>query len=140
MIQRVYAKPELCTGCQICSVMCSINKFGEANPKLGAIQVFREPFQKHEWQTLCRHCETPPCIDACMTGSLQKDPESGIVFNDLDKCIGCFMCEMLCPFGAIHVDRKREAAIQCDLCREKETGPICVSVCPTGALKCAEVV
>ena len=47
---------------------------------------------------------------------------------------------MVCPFGAIHVvtttigERRKRAALKCDLCIERPDGPACVDACPTGAL------
>jgi carbon-monoxide dehydrogenase iron sulfur subunit len=134
----IYAKPELCTGCQICSTVCSIGHMGRANPKVAGIIIHRNPFEAYEWQAICRHCDDPPCIDACMAGSLQKDPETGIVFNDLERCVGCWACVMVCPFGAIAMDTANKKAVQCDQCRSVGSDPLCVAACPTEALVWAE--
>ena len=133
MVKQIYARAELCTGCRICALMCSINKFGEAKPLASGIVIHRDPFGRYEWQAVCRHCEEPPCVDACYTGSLQKDPQTGVVFNELTKCIGCWACIMVCPFGAIAADVEKRVAVQCDHCRNGDQ-PICVQVCPTEAL------
>jgi carbon-monoxide dehydrogenase iron sulfur subunit len=72
-----------------------------------------------------------------MSGSLQKDPDSGIVYNDADACVGCWSCIMVCPFGAIAMDTANKKAVQCDQCRSVGTEPQCVAACPTGALALA---
>lgn len=41
----------------------------------------------------CRHCEDPRCIQACMSGAMSKDSGSGLVANDPDRCVGCWMCD-----------------------------------------------
>ncbi|MHA2495702.1 MAG: 4Fe-4S dicluster domain-containing protein [Candidatus Hodarchaeales archaeon] len=137
-MKMIFAQPDLCTACQICSVICSIGRNGIANPKVGGITIHRDPFERYEWQAICRHCDSPPCIDACMSGSLQKDPDSGIIYNDADACVGCWSCIMVCPFGAITMDTANKKAVQCDQCRSVGTEPQCVAACPTGALAIAE--
>ena len=137
-MKMIYVKPELCTGCRICSTICSIGRTGLANPKVAGIIIHRDPFEGYEWQAICRHCEDPPCVDACMTGSLQKDLESGVIFNDLNRCVGCWSCVMVCPFGAIAMDSTNNKAVQCDQCRSVGSDPLCVPSCPTGAIAIAE--
>lgn len=36
--------------------------------------------------------------------------------------------------GSMKRDLIKQMAVKCDQCREKEGGPVCVEVCPTGAL------
>ena len=65
------------------------------------------------------------------------EPVEGVrakVSWDIDKCIGCRLCVMICPGNAIQlVGRGRQAEIKynvgrCILCGE------CVDVCPTKAI------
>jgi len=51
------------------------------------------------------------CITRCPVKALQFSDEVGFLGNplpivDINKCIGCGMCEKTCPDGAIKVDRK----------------------------------
>ncbi|MCK5548711.1 MAG: 4Fe-4S binding protein, partial [Thermoplasmata archaeon] len=48
---------------------------------------------------------------------------------DKDKCIGCRLCVVVCPFSAITTFR--DEIIKCDLCNGD---PTCVKYCATGAL------
>ena len=81
----------------------------------------------------CHNCSHAPCVSACMTGArIKKD--SGWVETDYSRCVGCWMCIMLCPFGAIKRDGKEHTAKKCDGCASEETPP-CVSACKQGALK-----
>jgi molybdopterin-containing oxidoreductase family iron-sulfur binding subunit len=45
----------------------------------------------------CQHCDNPPCVEACPTRASYKR-EDGIVLVDYDKCIGCRLCMVACPF------------------------------------------
>ena len=45
----------------------------------------------------CQHCENPACAKVCPVGATYKDPETGVVRQDYDKCIGCRMCMSACP-------------------------------------------
>jgi carbon-monoxide dehydrogenase iron sulfur subunit len=112
---------------------CSITNFGVANPRKGGIVVRQNLFERYEFQLICRQCEDPPCVDACMTGTLVKDPETGVVKMEQERCVGCWTCVMVCPYDAIFRDEERKVAIKCDLCPDKEI-PACVDACPTEAL------
>jgi NADPH-dependent glutamate synthase beta subunit-like oxidoreductase len=37
----------------------------------------------------CHHCEDPPCAIACPEDAITKDPQTGVVLHDKDKCTGC---------------------------------------------------
>jgi len=69
-----------------------------------------------------------------MSGGLHKDPETGNVTGDSNRCVGCWMCLMVCPFGAIAHNVETGIAVKCDLCKDEPEGPSCVQACPTKAL------
>lgn len=98
--RRIYANPDLCTGCEMCSVACSVVKLGVANPHKGAVVIRRNLFERYEFQTLCRQCDPAPCMDACMTGCITRDLATGTVVLDSGRCVGCWMCAMVCPYDA----------------------------------------
>ena len=60
---------------------------------------------------LCKSCGS--CIMKCPVNAISwHDKELGMlgepgVFIDLDKCIGCEMCERVCPDHAIEITNKR---------------------------------
>ena len=81
--------------------------------------------------------DTIPCAKACPAGaiSIEREPDGGVrvVAVDKDKCVGCKMCTLACPFGCIVVmDGHAE---KCDLCGGD---PQCVSVCRARAIKFEE--
>lgn len=129
----VYARPELCAGCRICANACSLYHNGSANPRLGGINIRQNVFERYEFQEICRHCEEPPCLSACMTGCIASDSQTGLVLHDRQRCVGCWMCVMVCPYGAVKRDVINKVAVKCDGCHDLDR-PVCVEVCPTGAL------
>ncbi len=71
-------------------------------------------------------------MHACISGAISMDDE-GVVMTDSDRCIGCWTCVMVCPYGVIGRDGSEKKAYRCDRCPDLEV-PACVSTCPTGAL------
>jgi carbon-monoxide dehydrogenase iron sulfur subunit len=134
---RIFANPDLCTGCEVCSTVCAIVHLGVANPHKGAIIIKQNLFERYEYQTLCRHCDPAPCVDACMTHCITQDPVTRAVMLDSNRCVGCWMCSMVCPYDAITHDAEHQVARKCDLCAERDS-PACVMACPTQALMWVE--
>ena len=82
---------------------------------------------------LCHNCEEAPCMTACLTGTRRRLPETGWVETDYDRCVGCWMCVMACPFGAITRSEEEHVARKCDGCTSYKTAP-CVLACKPGAI------
>ncbi len=81
----------------------------------------------------CLHCDPPRCVEACLSGSLIKNEENGRVGNNLEQCIGCFMCVAHCPYGAVIPAPTERVSVKCDGCLWSKA-PACVRACPSGAL------
>lgn len=64
---------------------------------------------------------------------MDRDEKTGVVIVDQDRCVGCWTCIMVCPFGAVASGRDKKVAYKCDACHEEEEAA-CVVGCPTGAL------
>ncbi len=85
----------------------------------------------------CRHCAHPACVDACMSGALEKRAD-GLVICDPDRCVGCYMCVMSCPYGNARPSMgEAQIMIKCDACTDRAC-MACVAACPTGCLKVGE--
>lgn len=123
----LFLYPEKCTGCKQCSLACSLTKFGECNPEKAAITVVRDEFERFELPVFCFQCDDAPCISACSVNALSRDGK--IVKLDKDKCIGCRLCAIVCPFSAITTFGNE--IIKCDLC---DGDPKCVKYCATDAI------
>lgn len=144
-MKRVYIKEEVCIACHLCEVHCQVEhsaskdpvkafKRGQTPPLSGSRVEERKPIS---FSLRCYHCEDPACVYACLSGALQKNPQSGVVTVDTEKCIGCWTCILACPYGAIKQDTLRGKIAKCDLC-PGQTVPVCVSNCPNEALIYAE--
>jgi Fe-S-cluster-containing dehydrogenase component len=86
----------------------------------------------------CMHCIDPACVSVCPVGALFKEPVSGAVTYNQDKCIGCRYCQVACPFGVpkFQWESNSPKIVKCQLCnhRVKEGGiAACCEFCPTGA-------
>lgn len=142
--RRIYAREEVCIGCRLCEIHCVVSHSEYRND---IVKAFRKSFPKplprivvEENKPLsfglqCRHCDDPKCVKGCITGAMQKDPETGIVQNDEERCIGCWTCILMCPYGVIVRDQRgRKVASKCDFCIENDGEPACVEHCPNEAL------
>ena len=104
----------------------------------------------------CQHCENPACVKACPVGATYKDPETGIVRQDYDKCIGCRMCIAACPYTGVRSFNWQEPAYpmdfavgdadapahqkhtveKCTFCYQRQARgevPACMDLCPARA-------
>ncbi|HCO11627.1 MAG TPA: 4Fe-4S dicluster domain-containing protein [Desulfonauticus sp.] len=141
-MKRVYVNPEVCIGCKLCELAC-LTEHSQSKDLIIAYReermqglLPRNTVEESGWITAslnCRHCAEPYCIQACISGALTKDAESGRVVYEEEQCVGCWSCLMACPFGAIKRHPIKEKIVKCDLCPERSI-PACVSACPNQAL------
>lgn len=125
--------PAKCDGCRSCEVACSTVKEGESNPHKSRIRVIRFPNDCFFYPIVCAQCDYPYCVSSCPTSALSKNPKTGTVEHDRDTCVGCQMCLLVCPFGAITI--VDEKPTRCDLCAGD---PMCIQFCEPGALTLSE--
>lgn len=122
---------ELCTGCRVCEIICSLRHTGTCNSARARLRLFEEEDTGTTLLRLCRRCLKAPCIRACPTGAISKDPETEVCVIDKENCIGCRECIDACPFGAMFLDPVSEEVISCDLCNGD---PACAKFCSIKAL------
>lgn len=139
-MRRLYYDVKKCLGCKSCEIACAIahSITGELlkilqEDKLSLPRKKVLASKGKNYPVSCRHCQEPICVDACMAAALVYDKEKGMVLHDEKRCVGCWMCVMVCPYGAIRPDIKARMPVACDKCKDKD-GPACVEACPTGAV------
>lgn len=152
-----------CIGCHSCSVACRhTNNVPEGN---WWNRVYTEG---GEWQDTpkgsfpdltmsyvtiaCQHCENPACVTVCPVGATYKDPETGVVRQDYDKCIGCRICMSACPYHGVRTfnweepsyvmgglgegdapTHQKNVVEKCTFCYQRVARgeqPACISACP----------
>lgn len=124
--------PNLCTGCRVCELVCSLNKEGECNPRKSRIRVLKMDKEGFDFPLFCQHCGEPLCREVCPVNAITRDGKTGAMVLNEKVCIGCRSCSLACPFGVISYDSEKGVSRKCDLC---EGEPKCVMFCETGALR-----
>lgn len=126
-----------CTGCGYCELICSFAHHDEFNPLEARIHVNIFIDKAMAVPIVCYQCEEPWCAKVCPAGALTIEMDlkndARLIKVNPERCVGCKMCTMACPFGCIVVNGGR--AEKCDLCGGT---PQCVTVCRSGALKFAD--
>ena len=128
----VSVDPERCVGCRNCEYACSFKQTADFERHDSRIRVNIYPEELVCIPLACVHCSEPYCLEICPAGAIRRDVDSGIVEIDRNRCVGCKMCMMACPFGCISFDIKEQVSNKCDLCQGE---PNCVKYCTSGALQ-----
>lgn len=146
-MKRIYAIESWCINCKRCEVACkTFHSMSKSTTKAYKTEAPAPQNRVHVEGTKvlsiavnCRHCTHPKCVEGCISGAMTKDPRTGVVTSNPDKCVGCRTCVSMCPFGAVRIEEAAEKfiAYKCDLCGDGhgEPGePSCVAACPNRAL------
>ena len=119
---------EKCTGCEVCSLVCSLKQENVMNTAKARIQIStveREDGVKVFKANVCNQCGR--CIRACPQKAIYWT-EDRVVKTRKELCIGCLACVEVCPTKTRFTHPDLKVPFNCDECGE------CVALCPQGAL------
>lgn len=155
-----------CTGCNACAVACKVENnlpneiwwnriLTVGGENLDTPEGVFPNLKMKFLPVNCQHCDNPSCVKACPVKATYKRDEDGIIVQDYDKCIGCRMCMVACPYNARSFNwKKPEYAIdiamgdasvtphqynvveKCTFCSHRiaqELNPACIDTCPNRA-------
>lgn len=137
-MKRVYVNEEWCLGCHLCEYNCAFANSGlsdmvlalKGKPLYPRIHV--EEGRKISYAVSCRHCDDPLCVKSCIAAALSK--KDGVIQIDKDKCVSCYTCILVCPYGALSPG-ETGVMQKCELCLTNSFGePACVQGCPNRAI------
>lgn len=144
-----------CIGCRSCEAACATaNGLPEPDSSDDGSYVKARYATDRQWTVVnryatsrgevfvksqCMHCVQPACAAGCPTKALSRDPETGAVTWNGDKCMGCRFCMIACPFDVPKFEYSSwNPKIQkCRLCFDRITAgqvPACVENCVGEAL------
>ncbi|MBW1999400.1 MAG: hypothetical protein JRJ29_15745 [Deltaproteobacteria bacterium] len=117
---RLKIKPDLCSGCRLCEMICSLSHFGSVNTNRSAIRILKDDLNTGACRPrVCTQCKKMLCL-----GREQEKAQ---------KYRGRFLwdetLEGSCPFEAL--PSWNGEVYHCDLCGGD---PACVKYCSTGAI------
>lgn len=107
MNRFVIAEPKRCIGCNTCMAACT-----QVHRRQGLQSHPRLTVERDLTGTapvLCRHCEDAPCATVCPVNAITHQDQA-VVLNE-NTCIGCKLCAIACPFGAITPSGSKPLAI-----------------------------
>lgn len=156
--KAILISPERCIGCRACQTACkSWNQLpGQKTTNTGTIQnppdltpslfnmirYVEMPSETDMMRWLfvnrrCMHCGDAGCMKICPApGALFRTPEGAVNF-DKEKCIGCKLCVVGCPFDVPRYDENNKVT-KCHLCFDRIAEglePACSKVCPTDTIR-----
>jgi Fe-S-cluster-containing hydrogenase component 2 len=114
---------------------CSFAHGGGFDRESSRITVSFSPVDRVGLPLTCMHCSEAWCLEVCPAEAIAREPETGAVVIDEDRCAGCKMCLLACPLGAIRFDAVAGVARKCDLCGGDRA---CVRSCTVDVLQYCE--
>ena len=131
MQRSLHIDPGKCTGCLQCEMACSYEAEGAFNPAKSRIKVFSFHEEGRYVPYTCTQCDEAWCMQACPVDAIVVNPVTGSKDIINDRCVGCKVCTIACPFGTVNYNSDSGKVVKCDLCGGD---PQCASACPTSAI------
>lgn len=126
-----------CTGCGACRIACQMQWHLPPDRFYNRLE-FREngsypKVRQAIFPVQCMHCDNPPCQTVCPTKATYKTTD-GIVHVNPQKCIGCKMCMLACPYD-VRQPNEKGIVEKCRFCDDYVAlgeQPPCVTTCMNG--------
>lgn len=131
MQRSLHLDPMKCTGCLQCELACSMENEGVYNPARSRIKVFTFHEEGRFAPYTCTQCAEAWCMLACPVEAIVINADTGAKDVLNDKCVGCKVCTIACPFGTVNYNSATGKVMKCDLCGGD---PACAKACPTDAI------
>lgn len=109
--------------CSACAEACAAERGGGKNSRIQPLHV---PEIGFDTAMTCIQCAVPQCAEVCPTAAITKDLDTGAVRVDEERCVGCSLCTLACPYGGIYYDAQEKKSYSCDKC---DGDPACVKAC-----------
>ena len=122
--------PRNCTGCRTCELACSMAKAVDGVLGRSRINIYPTGDERY-LQMTCLQCVEAACVKVCPSDALVRNEATGAIEVVAERCVGCGLCEVACPFGHMHFERDAGVPVKCDLCGGD---PTCAKFCPHNAL------
>lgn len=127
--------PDRCTGCLRCELACSEMQTGSFQPAKSVIRVAPLELQTSYSPYTCFQCAEAWCMSACPVDAITLSPETGAKIVIDNRCTGCKLCTIACPYGTMFMNLDTHKAFKCNLCGGD---PACAKACPTDAIEWVE--
>ena len=114
-MKQLMIKPEKCTGCRTCELVCSFGHYEQFNPRMSNVTVMEYDAASIAIPVMCLQCEEACCMKVCPVKAITQDENGAMVMN-YERCIGCKMCMNACPLGNISYSPRLRKVFKCDLC------------------------
>lgn len=114
------------SSCSSCQEACA-----RLRPDLGVGAIKSVHLPDFRGALTCLQCGEPLCQGVCPTGAISKSPEDGVVRIEEEKCVGCALCTLICPYAGIYYRPDKQKAVKCDRCNGEVK---CLQACPYGLL------
>lgn len=135
-----------CTGCRCCQVACKDKNDLPVGVFFRRVVDFEGGEFPDVWAASlsmsCNHCADPQCAKNCPVAAYSKDPQTGLVLQDTEMCIGCKKCTMSCPYEAPAYNPVDDTVRKCNGCIDwlaHGMQPACVAACSTRALQFGDI-
>ena len=96
---------DLCIDCKQCEEACE-DRHGAQRLTLGGYELGVLDFV-----FTCRTCADARCLSPCEHDAIKRNIRTGEIEIVEDRCIGCSLCALSCPYGAIDMINVAEPAL-----------------------------